>query len=78
MSDDHNRRAQQRLAQEYRELDDPVVQAQLLLDHFCERKLEQRAARLRRIERPGVVCAEAGIYDPFARVADETVGWGKF
>ena len=78
MSDDHNRRAQQRLAQEYRELDDPVVKNQLLLDHFWQMRLDARAARMRRIERPGVECAEAGIYDPFARVADETVGWGKF
>ena len=78
MSDEYNRRAQQRLAQEYRELDDPVVRNQLLLDHFWERKLEQHAAVRRRIERPGAEDAGSGVYDPMQRFADETVGWGKF
>ena len=78
MSDDEfNRRAHQRLAQEYAELDDPIVKAQLQLDYFWQRQLDERAARLRRIERPGAEDPASGVYDPMARFAGETVGWGK-
>ena len=70
----YNRRAQQRLAQEYAELDDPRVRAQLQLDYFWQRRLDERAARLRRIERAGAEDPGSGVYDPMARFADETVG----
>ena len=73
----YNQRAQQRLAQEYAELDDPIVKAQLQLDYFWQRQLDERAARLRRIERPGAEDAGSGVYDPFQRFAGGTVGWGK-
>ena len=73
-----NRRLQQRLQQEYDELDDPAVRAQLQLDRMWQARLDERAARLRRIERPGYEDAESGVYDPMARFATEKVGWGKF
>ena len=68
---DYNRRVQQRLDQEYAELDDPIVRGQLQLDRFWQRKLDQRVAARRRVERPGAVDAESGIYDPMARFEAE-------
>ena len=68
---EYNRRVQRRLAQEYAELDNPIVKAQLQLDHFWQRRLDERAARLRRIERPGAEDAASGVYDPMARFESE-------
>ena len=73
-----NRRLQQRLKQEYDELDNPLVRGQLQLDRMWQDRLDERAARLRRIERPGHEDAESGVYDTMARFANEVVGWGKF
>ena len=73
-----NQRYHARLQREYAELNDPLVKAQLQLDHFWEAKLERRAAALRRIERPGAEDAESGIYDPVARYERETDdGWPR-
>ena len=63
--------ALRRLAQEYAELDDPIVKAQLQLDYFWQQRLGERAARLRRIERPGAEDAASGIYDPMRRFETE-------
>jgi hypothetical protein len=60
-----------RLAQEYAELDDPTIRRQLLLDHFWQRRLDERAANRRRIERPGAVDPGSGIYDPMQRFENE-------
>ena len=58
------------------------VRGQLQLDRFWQMRLDERAARLRRIERSGAICAEAGIYGPMQRFESEThdglIGWGKF
>jgi hypothetical protein len=73
---DFNKNYHKRLAQEYAELDDPIVKGQLQLDAWWERQLERRA-RARRTEIP-----ECGIYDPMKlfeeEVRDDLVGWGKF
>lgn len=65
-----------RLAEEYAELDDPVIKGQLALDHWWQAKLDARA-RARR-----TVIPERGIYDPMKRfeeeVADGLIGWGRF
>jgi hypothetical protein len=53
------------LAQEYRELDDPMVKGQMALDRWWEQKLLQRA-RARRSEIP-----ETGEYDPMRRFMEE-------
>jgi hypothetical protein len=66
-SDECNKRVQQRMEEEYAELDDPIVKGQLQLDRFWQRKLDARAAARRRIERPGAVDPESGIYDPMQR-----------
>ena len=71
MSDEYYKRAAARLQHEYAELDNPVVSAQVQLDRFWQRRLDERAAARRRIERPGAVCAEAGIYDPMRRFENE-------
>jgi hypothetical protein len=65
-----------RLAQEYAELDDPRVKAQMRLDAHWQRRLDERA-RARRREIP-----ERGIYDEMKRfeeeVTDGLIGWGNF
>jgi hypothetical protein len=71
MSDEHHKRIQQRLEEEYAALDDPVVKGQLQLDRMWQRELDARAAARSRVEGPGSVCAEAGIYDPLARFESE-------
>ena len=77
MTDDNtaSRNYNRRLAQEYAELDNPVVRAQIQLDAHWQRRLDERA-RARRREIP-----ERGIYDEMKRfeeeVADGLIGWGN-
>ena len=78
MNDDNaaSRNYNRRLAQEYAELDDPRLKAQMRLDAHWQRRLDERA-RARRREIP-----ERGIYDEMKRfeeeVADGLIGWGNF
>ena len=50
---------------------DPIAQAQRQLDWWWQTRLDERAAIRRRVERPGAVCAEAGVYDPMRRFESE-------
>jgi hypothetical protein len=78
MSDDNtaSKNYYKRLAQEHAELDDPRIKAQMRLDAYWQRRLDERA-RARRREIP-----ERGIYDEMKRfeeeVADGLIGWGNF
>jgi hypothetical protein len=69
MSDDNPNQARQnyskRLAEEYRQLSDPVVKGQMALDAWWEQKLLRRA-RVRGGENPAT-----GEYDPMRRFMEE-------
>ena len=52
---------------------DPIAKAQRQLDWFWQSQLDQRVAARRRIERPGAVAPECGVYDPMARFVNETL-----
>jgi hypothetical protein len=83
MTETFGQRTNKRLQQELDEFHaDWQRMGQQQLDTWWQRRLDERAEARRRIERPGVVCAEAGIYDPVARfeseVRDGLIGWSKF
>ena len=46
INNNNYKRVQQRLALEYRELDDPVIKTQLLLDRMWQAQLDERAAQM--------------------------------
>ena len=72
MSDEQNRRAEARLQQELDEFHaDPVRLAQAQIDSWFSNHVNARAAVRRRIERPGAVDPESGIYDPMRRFENE-------